>query len=162
MNLMKRIFLLPLAALLGAWTWSDFPAAWIDTPPQDCRQPAIYNGVVIYGRRFAWRGSRLLATFALQNETPEPVIVNGPTPTGLVLTEFELISPQGPTYYENWRATKGVFRREGFPPIAPFAGAESTIQFDAQRLPYALHFHRQLTVGGETKLKRSAFVCLVP
>ena len=161
---MNRIFLLPLAALLGAWTWPDLPGFSNEalTAPQDCRQPAIYNGVVIYGRRFAWRGSRLLATFALQNDSPEPVVVNGLTPTGLVLTEFELISPQGPTYYENWRATKGVFRRDGFPPIAPFAGAESTIQFDAQRLPYALHFHRQLTIAGETKLKRSAFVCLVP
>src|SRR5262249_5516587 len=132
---MNRILLLPLALLLGAWTWSDFAGFWKDSPPHDCREPAIYNGVVIYGRSFAWRRSRLLATFELRNDSSEPVIVNGVTPGGLVLTEFELISPEGPTYYENWRSTKGVFRREGFPPIAPLATAESTIEFNAQRLP---------------------------
>ncbi|HEY7302317.1 MAG TPA: hypothetical protein VH684_30855 [Xanthobacteraceae bacterium] len=160
---MHRLLILPLAALLCGWTWPDFAGSWKGAPPpQDCREPAIYNGVIIYGRRFAWTGSRLIATFSLRNDSPEPVIVNGVTPEGLVLTEFELVSPEGPTYYENWRATKGVFRREGFPPIAPMASAESTLQFTAQRLPYLLHFHRQVTRDGETKLKRSAFVCLVP
>ena len=160
---MRRALILSVAVLLGGWTWSDFTGPRKESPsPQDCREPAIYNGVVIYGRRFAWRGSRLLATFTLRNDSSEPVIVNGLTPDGLVLTEFELISPEGPTYYENWRASKGVFRRQGFPPIAPLASAESTLEFNAQRLPYALHFHRQVTKGGETRLKRSAFVCLVP
>jgi hypothetical protein len=160
---MNRAVILATAALLGGWTWSDFTGSWKGSPPpQDCRESAIYNGAVVYGRRFAWRGPRLIATFTVRNDSAEPVIVNGLTADGLVLTEFELISPEGPTYYENWRATKGVFRREGFPPIAPLASADSIIEFNAQRLPYALHFHRQVTRDGETKLKRSAFVCLVP
>jgi hypothetical protein len=147
---MTRILLLPLVLLLGAWTWPDFRGFWKEVPPpQDCRDPAFYNGVVIYGRRFAWRRSGLSATFELRNDSPEPVIANGITPDGLVLTEFELISPEGPTYYDNWRSRKGVFRREGVPPIAPYA-SESTVEFSAQRLSYALYFDRQLTSGGDT------------
>ena len=162
-RIMHRLSIVPLALLLGAWVGPDFPALWeIVPPPQDCRQPAIYNGALLYGRAFSWKGSRLIASFVLRNDSPDPVIVNGPMADGIVLTEFELISPEGPRYDADWRTTKGVFRRQGFPPLAPNASATSTIQFDAQRRPYTLHFHRQLTIHGATKLQRSAFVCSIP
>jgi hypothetical protein len=140
----------------------------VDVPlaAQDCRVPAWYTAfadgaISIQARTLAWSRSRLLLTFVLQNLSPEFVVVNGPAPSGLILTEFELISPEGPRYYADWRKIKGVFRREGFPPLAPNAIAESRIQFDAERRYYTLHFHQQLT-SGDTKLRRSAFICAVP
>jgi hypothetical protein len=164
---MHRLLVGCSALLLGALLLcaSPQPASagfWGDAQPvDDCRQPAPYSGVTIQARQLRWRGSRLTITFVLRNDSPEAVIVNGPAPDGLIMTEFELISPEGPRYYADWHTIRGVFRREGFPPLAPGAVAQSTIVFDAQRRPYTLHFHRILTFGG-TKIRRSAFVCIVP
>ena len=154
--------LLLCALLLFARTQAASAGFWGDVEAvEDCREPAPYYGVSIHARQLRWRGSRLTVTFVLKNDSPDPVVVNGPAPNGLILTEFELISPEGPVYYADWRTIKGVFRREGFAPLAPGAVAESTIIFDAQRRPYTLHFHRILTFGA-TKIRRSAFVCNVP
>jgi hypothetical protein len=155
---MRRMLAACSALVLCGWAEPDFDV--LPAPP-DCRQPALYQGVSIYASRLAWSASRLTATFVLRNVSPYPVTVNGPTPDGLILTEFELISPEGPRYYADWRRIKGVFRRQGFGPLDPNATATSTIEFDAQRRFYTLHFHQQIT-SGDTKLRRSAFVCAVP
>jgi len=165
---MVRVLVACAALLLCGFGEPDVPSPNADVPlaAPDCRAPALYgafaDGVVsIEARRVSWSGPRLFLSFVLRNVSSDFVVINGPAAGGLILTEFELISPEGPRYYADWRKIKGVFRREGFPPLAPDAVAESSIQFEAQRRFYTLHFHQQLTAGG-TKLRRSAFVCAIP
>jgi hypothetical protein len=164
-----------LSAILSAACWL---AAWavpasaggfvVDADVPDCRQPAPYYGVSIHARQVSWHGGHLVATFVLTNVSGEPVLVNGPGADVLIMTELELISPDGPRYYADWRTTSGVFRRVGYPPLEPNASAESRIEFEAQHRPYLLHFHRIVTTPYDhfftrerTKIRRSTFICSI-